>query len=100
MTMTMTRPHSGVAAEVADRQREQRTADIIRRRRTEYLHLPYCRICGGATGDLSQVANSEEVACVCIQRQAELTARLRRLTTRSHQEDEIVDITEPRRAAG
>lgn len=99
MTMTMTRPHSGAAAQVADSQRQARTADITRRRRTEYLRLPYCRVCGGATGDLSEVSEPQEVACVCLQRQAELTARLRRLAG-AHRQEEIIDITEPRRAAG
>lgn len=97
--MTMARPHSGLAAQAAEDQRHARARDTIRKSRTELLHLPWCRICGGATEWPVDTENPDELRCVCADRATALEARLRRLVGQPTI-DEHVDVTEPRRAAG
>jgi hypothetical protein len=72
MASTLTRD------DVTERDHERRQADKLRRRRTELLHLPWCRICGGATSGTDET----EIMCVCLERQAEFAARLRRIVDR------------------
>lgn len=74
------------SAALQDRDRERATVAITRRNRVEILRLPYCRLCGGATGGLDQlgddVVGRDELACVCERQKHALVDRVARIRER------------------
>lgn len=70
-TSTLTR------TDVEERERVRRAEDLHRKRRVELLEItPFCHLCGGATGEVPDVDEPDELACVCSARALLLQSRL------------------------
>lgn len=76
--MVMTKGSATRESALREVDRERQIENITRRTRVEILGLPYCRVCGGATGDTADV----ELVCVCMIRQVELQRRVAKIRDR------------------